>query len=50
VAAPEVVHLDEPGETGGDSVKRFMFDLIEGETVVCDLDQERTHGRRVGWC
>ena len=27
-----------------------MVELIEGETVVCDLTQERTHGRRVGWC
>ena len=27
-----------------------MVELVEGETVVCDLTQERTHGRRVGWC
>ena len=27
-----------------------MVDLIEGQVVVCDLTQERTHGRRVGWC
>ena len=27
-----------------------MVDLVEGETVVCDLTQERTHSRRVGWC
>ena len=27
-----------------------MVELIERETVVCDLTQERTHGRRVGWC
>ena len=30
--------------------KAFMVELVEGETVVCDLTQERTHGRRVGWC
>ena len=36
MAAPEVAH--------------FMVELVEGETVVCDLTQERTHGRRVGWC
>ena len=23
---------------------------LEGQTVVSDLTQERTHGRRVGWC
>ena len=27
-----------------------MVELVEGETVVCDLTEERTHGRRVGWC
>ena len=35
---------------GISSAKRFMVDLVEGETVVCDLTQERTHGRRVGGC
>ena len=37
-------------EPVGEAAKAFMVDLIEGETVVCDLTQERTHGRRVGWC
>ena len=50
VAAPEVAHFGEPGEPGGEAAKAFMVELIEGETVVCDLTQERTHGRRVGWC
>ncbi len=27
-----------------------MVKLIEDETVICDVTQERTHGRRVGWC
>ena len=27
-----------------------MAEQIEDETVVCDLTQERTHGRRAGWC
>ena len=27
-----------------------MSELIEGQTVVCDLNRERTHGRRLGWC
>jgi micrococcal nuclease len=27
-----------------------MVDLTEAQVVVCDLTQERTHGRRVGWC
>ena len=30
--------------------KSFMVKLIEDETVICDVTQERTHGRRVGWC
>jgi endonuclease YncB( thermonuclease family) len=46
VAAPEVAHFGEPSEAGGEEAKK----LVEGETVVCDLTQERTHGRRVGWC
>jgi endonuclease YncB( thermonuclease family) len=50
VAAPEVAHLGQPDEPGGEAAKAFMVELIEGETVVCDLTQERTHGRRVGWC
>ena len=50
VAAPEVAHFGEPGEAGGEEAKTFMVELVEGETVVCDLTQERTHGRRVGWC
>src|SRR4051812_41315298 len=50
VAAPEVAHFGEPGEIGGEEAKRFMVGLVEGETVVCDLTQERTYGRRVGWC
>ena len=28
-----------------------MVELVEGQTVACDLTQERTqHGRRVGYC
>ena len=49
-AAPEVAHFGEPGEAGGEEAKKFMVELVEGQTVVCDLTQERTHGRRVGWC
>ena len=50
LAAPEVAHGGDPGEPGGIEAKAFMVELVEGETVVCDLTQERTHGRRVGWC
>ena len=50
LAAPEVAHAGDPGEPGGIEAKAFMVELVEGETVVCDLTQERTHGRRVGWC
>ncbi len=50
VAAPEVAHAGEAGEPGGDEARAFMTALIEGQTVVCNLTRERTHGRRVGYC
>ena len=50
LAAPEVAHGGDPGEPGGVETQAFMVELVEGQTVVCDLTQERTHGRRVGWC
>ena len=50
MAAPEVPHPGHAGEPGGEAAKAFMVELLEGQTVVCDLTQERTHGRRVGWC
>ena len=50
VAAPEAGHYDEPGEPGGEVAKAFMVELVEGHVVVCDLTQERTRGRRAGWC
>ena len=37
LAAPEVAHGGEPGEPGGIAAKAFMVELVEGETVVCDL-------------
>ena len=45
-----MAHGGDPGEPGGTEAKAFMVELVEGQTVVCDLTQERTHGRRVGWC
>jgi micrococcal nuclease len=50
VAAPEVAHFGRGGESGGEEARGFMAKLVDGQTVVCDLTQERTHGRRVGWC
>lgn len=50
VATPEVAHHGDPGESGGIEARAFMAELVEGKTVVCDLTQEQTHGRRVGWC
>lgn len=50
VAAPEVEHAGAPGEPGGEAAKAFMAELVEGQVVVCDLTQERSWGRRVGWC
>jgi micrococcal nuclease len=48
--APKVAHAGDPGEPGGTAAKAYTVELVEGQTVVCDLTQERTHGRRVGWC
>ncbi|MFZ1429366.1 MAG: thermonuclease family protein [Geminicoccaceae bacterium] len=50
VAAPEVAHAGKADEPAGDAARAFMTALIEGQTVVCDLTRERTHGRRVGYC
>jgi endonuclease YncB( thermonuclease family) len=52
VAAPELAHpgLHIAEEPGGPEAARFMHDLIDGKTMVCDLTGERTHGRRVGIC
>ena len=50
LAAPEVAHGGDLGEPGGIEAKAFMVDLVEGQTEICDLTQERTHGRCVGWC
>ena len=44
IAAPEM------SEPGGTAAREFLVQLAEGRTVVCDLTQERTHGRRVGLC
>jgi endonuclease YncB( thermonuclease family) len=46
VTAPEVEHPRDSGEPGGEAAKAFMMVLIEGRPAVCDLTQERTHGRR----
>ena len=50
VAAPEVAQAGVAGEPGGVEARAFMIALIEGQTVMCDLTRERTHGRRVGYC
>jgi endonuclease YncB( thermonuclease family) len=50
IAAPEVAHFGDAGEPDGEAAKAFMVALIEGQMVVCDLTQERAHGRRVGYC
>jgi endonuclease YncB( thermonuclease family) len=50
VAAPEVPHPGHDGEPGSEAARAFLVELVEGETVVGDLIQERTHGRRVGYC
>ena len=45
-----MAQFGDPGEPGGEEAEGFMVELIDGKTVVCDLTQERTHDRRVGWC
>jgi hypothetical protein len=43
-------HPGQPDEPGGPEARAYLQQLVEGETVVCRLTNERTHGRRVGWC
>ena len=44
LAAPEG---DEPG---GAAATQAMFEVVQGRTLRCDLDGERTHNRCVGVC
>jgi endonuclease YncB( thermonuclease family) len=44
LAAPEG---DEPG---GAAATQTMLELVQGRTLRCELDGERTHGRCVGVC
>jgi endonuclease YncB( thermonuclease family) len=44
LAAPE---WDEPG---GDAAMDAMIELVEGRTLRCELNGERTHDRCVGVC
>ena len=52
VAAPELAHpgLGIAEEPGGQEAAAFMHGLVDGETVICTLTGERTHGREVGVC
>ena len=52
VAAPELEHagLGIEQETGGPEAAAFLRDFVEGQTVICELTGERTHGREVGVC
>jgi endonuclease YncB( thermonuclease family) len=46
-----VAHPGQPDdEAGGPEARDYLRQLVEGETIVCRLTNERTHGRRVGWC
>jgi endonuclease YncB( thermonuclease family) len=40
----------ERKQAGGAEATAFMRELTDGRTVVCDLTNERTWGRRVGTC
>ena len=40
----------ERRQAGGAEATAFMRELTDGRTVVCDLTNERTWGRRVGTC
>jgi endonuclease YncB( thermonuclease family) len=44
IAAPE---LREPG---GKEAKAYLAEMVQDQTVVCELTRERTRGRRVGIC
>ena len=39
-----------PASPAGSRPRRSWSSWSRAQTVVCDLTQERTHGRRVGWC
>lgn len=44
VAAPEL------GERHGREARRFMLRLVDGKTVRCELNGERSYDRRIGVC
>ncbi|MFO1038436.1 MAG: hypothetical protein U1E45_16485 [Geminicoccaceae bacterium] len=37
-------------EHGGPEARRYLQGIAEGRRAVCDVTQERTHGRRLGVC
>ena len=44
------LHAPELGEDGGQAAKRFMQDLVAGETLRCELTGEQTYDRFVATC
>jgi micrococcal nuclease len=40
----------EGGEPGGAAATQAMIELVQGRTLRCELDGERTHNRCVGVC
>ena len=51
VDAPEIKHPGQPEpERGKPEAAAFVHRLVDGRTAVCELTQECTHGRRVGYC
>ncbi|WP_377110188.1 thermonuclease family protein [Rubellimicrobium aerolatum] len=47
-----IANLDcaELGTTEGESARLFLFDLVDGETLTCDLEGRRSYDREVGTC
>jgi endonuclease YncB( thermonuclease family) len=44
------LHCLEVNTSDGEQVRREMVRLVDGVTVSCFLNGERTHDRQLGWC
>ncbi|MBP1806971.1 thermonuclease family protein [Rubellimicrobium aerolatum] len=47
-----IANLDcaELGTTEGESARLFLADLVDGQTLACDLEGRRSYDREVGTC
>ncbi len=47
-----IANLDcaELGTTEGESARLFLSDLVDGQTLACDLEGRKSYNREVGTC